>query len=194
MGLAIVRGIIEAGRPRESGSSRERKGPGSSSISSCQYRWTTRKKSAVDDEPQILRVLRHILNAHGYQVRTAQDGSAALEVFHEWPPDLVLTDLQMPEMDGLQLCKELRSISEVPIVILSVRNEEETIVATLDAGADDYVTKPFGTNELLARLRSAFRRARERNRPDRSRRISGRRLGAHCKTPWLTPPFDAKGI
>ena len=118
-----------------------------------------KKILAVDDEPQILRVLRHILNAHGYVVRTAQDGASALEVFHEWLPDLVLTDLQMPEMDGLELCKEIRSVSEVPIVILSVRDEEETIVETLDAGADDYVTKPFGTSELLARLRSAFRRA-----------------------------------
>jgi two-component system KDP operon response regulator KdpE len=118
-----------------------------------------KKILAVDDEPQILRVLRHILGAHGYVVRTAEDGISALEVFHEWPPDLVLTDLQMPDMDGLQLCKEIRSISQVPIVILSVRDEEETIVETLDAGADDYVTKPFGTSELLARLRSAFRRA-----------------------------------
>jgi|SRR5688572_836261 two-component system KDP operon response regulator KdpE len=118
-----------------------------------------KKILAVDDEPQILRVLRHILNAHGYAVRAAQDGVSALEVFHEWRPDLVLTDLQMPEMDGLELCRKLRSMSEVPIVILSVRNEESTIVETLDAGADDYVTKPFGTNELLARLRSAFRRA-----------------------------------
>ena len=118
-----------------------------------------KKILAVDDEPQILRVLRHILNAHGYAVRTAQDGVAALEVFHEWRPDLILTDLQMPEMDGLEFCKKLRSTSDVPIVILSVRNEEATIVDALDAGADDYVTKPFGTNELLARLRSASRRA-----------------------------------
>ena len=113
----------------------------------------------VDDEPQILRVLRQILNAHGYAIRTADDGASALEIFREWAPDLVLTDLQMPEMDGLRLCKELRAVSDVPIVILSVRSEEEKIVEALDAGADDYITKPFGTNELLARLRSAFRRA-----------------------------------
>ncbi|MFL6467214.1 MAG: response regulator transcription factor [Pyrinomonadaceae bacterium] len=118
-----------------------------------------KKILAVDDEPQILRVLRQILNAHGYAVRTAQDGSSALEIFEEWAPDLVLTDLQMPEMDGLRLCKEVRAVSKVPIVILSVRSDEEKIVEALDAGADDYITKPFGTNELLARLRSAFRRA-----------------------------------
>jgi two-component system KDP operon response regulator KdpE len=113
----------------------------------------------VDDEPQILRVLRHILSAHGYSVRSAQDGDDALDVFREWQPDLVLTDLQMPNMNGLELCRRLRESSDIPIVVLSVRNEESTIVVTLDAGADDYVTKPFGTNELLARIRSAIRRA-----------------------------------
>jgi len=113
----------------------------------------------VDDESQITRVLRHILTAHDYAVRTADDGVAGFELFREWRPDLVLTDLQMPEMDGLELCRRIRSGSDVPIVILSVRDEEETIVEALDAGADDYVTKPFSTNELLARLRSAFRRA-----------------------------------
>jgi len=113
----------------------------------------------VDDEPQILRVLRHILSAHGYSVRSAQDGDDALDVFREWQPDLVLTDLQMPNMNGLELCRRLRESSDIPIVVLSVRNEESTIVVTLDAGADDYVTKPFGTNELLARVRSAIRRA-----------------------------------
>jgi two-component system KDP operon response regulator KdpE len=113
----------------------------------------------VDDEPQILRVLRHILSAHGYAVRSAEDGADALDVFREWRPDLVLTDLQMPKMDGLELCRRLRKSSDIPIVVLSVRSDELMIVNTLDAGADDYVTKPFGTNELLARIRSAIRRA-----------------------------------
>jgi two-component system KDP operon response regulator KdpE len=112
----------------------------------------------VDDESQITRVLRHILTAHEYLVRTADDGVAGLELFREWQPDLILTDLQMPQMDGLELCRRIRRSSEVPIVILSVRDEEETIVEAFDAGADDYVTKPFGTGELLARLRSVFRR------------------------------------
>ena len=120
---------------------------------------TKKKILVVDDESQITLVLRHILKAHDYAVRTADDGLAGLALFRDWQPDLVLTDLQMPNLDGLQLCRELRRTSEVPIVILSVRDEEETIVEALDAGADDYVTKPFGTGELLARLRSAFRRA-----------------------------------
>jgi two-component system KDP operon response regulator KdpE len=118
-----------------------------------------RKFLIVDDEAQILRVLRQILSAQGYAIRTAEDGLEGLEVFEEWRPDLVVTDLQMPGMDGLAFCRELRKRSDVPVVVLSVRDEEKVIVEALDAGADDYVTKPFGTNELLARLRSALRRA-----------------------------------
>lgn len=117
-----------------------------------------KKILVVDDEAQIIRVLRHIINAHQYAVRTAEDGESALEVFREWQPDLVLTDLQMPNVDGLTLCRNIRSVSDVPIIILSVRDEEKSIVEALDAGADDYITKPFGANELMARLRSAFRR------------------------------------
>ena len=122
-----------------------------------------RKVLIVDDEAQIIRVLRHILNAHGYAVRAAEDGEAAIESFREWQPDLVVTDLQMPNMDGLELCERIRKDSDVPIVVLSVRDDEKTIVKALDSGADDYVTKPFGTNELLARLRATFRRV-----PDKS--------------------------
>jgi len=121
-----------------------------------------KKILVVDDEAQIIRVLRHILNAHGYAVHAAEDGEAGLEAFREWQPDLVLTDLQMPNVDGLKLTQTIRKASNIPIVILSVRNEEKTIVEALDAGADDYVTKPFGTNELLARLRSALRRVPEK--------------------------------
>lgn len=117
----------------------------------------------VDDEPQITRVMRHILTAHQYSVRTADDGAPALDLFTEWSPELVITDLQMPEMDGLELCRRLRAISDVPIIILSVRNDEKTIVEALDAGADDYVVKPFSTNELLARVRSRLRRLPERS-------------------------------
>ena len=122
---------------------------------------TRKKLLVVDDEPQITRVLRHILNAHGYAVRSAEDGEAAIEMFREWPPDLVLTDLHMPNVDGLKLCEAIRKISNVPIVVLSVKGEEQSKVAALDAGADDYVTKPFGTDELLARIRAALRRAPE---------------------------------
>jgi two-component system KDP operon response regulator KdpE len=121
-----------------------------------------RKILVVDDEAQILRVLRQVLAAHGYAVRTAEDGEFALAIVGEWQPDLVLTDLQMPGMNGLELCRRLRAVSEIPIVILSVRNEEEAIVEALDAGADDYITKPFGTNELLARIRSSLRRVPEK--------------------------------
>lgn len=112
----------------------------------------------VDDEPQIGRVLRTGLKTHGYEVRVAADGVSALETFGDWPPDLVVTDLSMPNTDGLQLCRNLRAISQLPIIVLSVRGEEGTKVEALDAGADDYVTKPFGMDELLARIRAALRR------------------------------------
>jgi two-component system KDP operon response regulator KdpE len=113
----------------------------------------------VDDEPQLTRVLRRSLTTHGYDVRVASDGLAALQTFGDWPPDLVVTDLSMPNTDGLQLCRNLRAISQLPIIVLSVRGEERTKVQALDAGADDYVTKPFGMDELLARIRAALRRA-----------------------------------
>jgi len=115
----------------------------------------------VDDEPQITRVLRTSLTGHGYDVRSAADGESALETYGDWGPDLVITDLSMPNLDGIELCRRLRKISSVPIVVLSVKGEEQTKVEALDAGADDYVTKPFGMDELLARIRAALRRAPE---------------------------------
>ena len=119
------------------------------------------KVLVVDDEPQITRVLRHSLTAHRYDVRTAADGLSALDTFRDWHPDLIITDLQMPEMDGIKFCREVRKISALPIIVLSVKGEERTKVAALDAGADDYVTKPFGIDELLARVRAALRRSPE---------------------------------
>src|SRR2546423_707564 len=113
----------------------------------------------VDDEPQITRVLRTGLATHGYDVRVAADGEAALDTFNDWHPDLVITDLAMPNMNGLELCRRLRLISQIPVIVLSVRGEEKTKVEALDAGADDYVTKPFGIEELLARVRALLRRA-----------------------------------
>lgn len=113
----------------------------------------------VDDEPQIARVLRTGLKTHGYDVRVAPDGVSAIETFNDWHPDLVVTDLAMPNLDGLELCHRLRAISQLPIIVLSVRGEEKTKVQALDAGADDYVTKPFGMDELLARVRAQLRRA-----------------------------------
>jgi two-component system KDP operon response regulator KdpE len=122
----------------------------------------TRKRILiVDDEQQITLVLRSGLTKHGYDVRVANEGEAALELFHAWTPDLVVTDLSMPNMNGLKLCQELRAESTVPIIVLSVKNDEVTKVEALDNGADDYVTKPFGMSELLARVRAALRRSPE---------------------------------
>lgn len=118
-----------------------------------------KKILVVDDEPQILRVLRRSLSLHRFDVRSATDGESALDLFRVWLPDLVITDLSMPLMDGLKLCREIRKISKVPIIILSVRGEENMKVEALDEGADDYITKPFSINELMARVRAAFRRA-----------------------------------
>ena len=119
----------------------------------------TQRILVVDDESQITRVLRRSLMAHKYDVRTAVDGENALDTLRDFHPDLVITDLQMPEMGGLELCREIRKISQIPIIVLSVKGEEKTKVAALDAGADDYVTKPFGMEELLARVRASLRRA-----------------------------------
>src|SRR5207302_10229794 len=113
----------------------------------------------VDDEPQITRVLRTVLTSQGYQVRTAAEGESALTNFTEWRPELVITDLYMPHMDGIELCRRIRAMSNVPIIVLSVKGEEKTKVEALDCGADDYITKPFGIDELLARVPAALRRS-----------------------------------
>jgi len=113
----------------------------------------------VDDEPQITRVLRTTLDAQGYDIRTANDGESALEIMKDFAPDLVITDLAMPHMNGIELCRRLREVSQVPILVLSVRGEERSKIEALDSGADDYITKPFSTGELLARVRAALRRS-----------------------------------
>jgi two-component system KDP operon response regulator KdpE len=113
----------------------------------------------VDDEPQLTRVLRTGLTARGYDVRAAADGITAVDTFNDWHPDLVITDLAMPNMDGFELCRRLRTMSQVPIIVLSAKGEEKMKVAALDMGADDYVTKPFGIDELLARVRASLRRS-----------------------------------
>jgi two-component system, OmpR family, KDP operon response regulator KdpE len=112
----------------------------------------------VDDETQITRVLRTSLSVQGYDVRAANDGEMALEIMKDWSPDLIITDLAMPNMNGVQLSRRVRASSQVPIIVLSVRNQEEQKIEALDAGADDYVTKPFSMNELLARVRANLRR------------------------------------
>jgi two-component system KDP operon response regulator KdpE len=112
----------------------------------------------IDDEAQITRVLKTTLSAQGYGIRTASDGMQALLEMKSWSPDLIITDLRMPNMDGLELCRQVRSQSRIPIIVLSVKGEETIKVEALDAGADDYITKPFSVNELLARVRAALRR------------------------------------
>ena len=112
----------------------------------------------IDDEPQITRVLRTALSTQGYALRVAGNGVQGLQTAHEWKPDLVITDLAMPEMNGVELCRELRAVSQVPIIVLSVRNQDRMKIEALDAGADDYVTKPFSIQELQARVRAQLRR------------------------------------
>lgn len=120
----------------------------------------------VDDEPQIARVLKTTLSSQGYGVRTAGDGEAALLEMRSWSPDLLITDLRMPKMDGVELCRRVRTESRIPIIVLSVKGEEAIKVEALDAGADDYITKPFSINELLARVRAALRRASTPEQPE----------------------------
>jgi two-component system, OmpR family, KDP operon response regulator KdpE len=113
----------------------------------------------VDDEPQITRVLRTALSTQGYSLRVAANGVEAMAAVHDWKPDLVITDVSMPQMNGVELCREIRAISEIPILVLSVRNHDRMKIEALDAGADDYVTKPFSIQELLARVRAQLRRS-----------------------------------
>ena len=113
----------------------------------------------VDDEPQILRALATNLRARKYEVDLAQTGEAALTTAAKKHPDVVVLDLGLPGIDGVEVIRGLRGWTNVPIIVLSVREAEQDKVAALDAGADDYVTKPFGIDELLARLRAALRRA-----------------------------------
>jgi two-component system KDP operon response regulator KdpE len=112
----------------------------------------------VDDEPQIARVLRASLQSNGHEVAVARDGVDALAQFMNAQPDLVITDLAMPGMDGIELTKEIRARSSVPIIVLSVRSQDAAKVSALDEGADDYITKPFSIQELLARVRVQSRR------------------------------------
>jgi two-component system, OmpR family, KDP operon response regulator KdpE len=116
------------------------------------------KVLAVDDEPQILRALRASLAARGHEVATAPNGETALELLSDNDVDLVVLDLGLPGIDGVEVIKRVRSWSSVPIIVLSVRDAQADKVAALDAGADDYVTKPFAMGELLARVRAVLRR------------------------------------
>ncbi|HEY1895867.1 MAG TPA: response regulator transcription factor [Terracidiphilus sp.] len=117
----------------------------------------------IDDEPQITRALRAALSAQAFDVRTANDPEEGLHVFREWAPDLVITDLMMPGLSGVDVCRAIRSKGRTPVLVLSVRDHERSKVEALDAGADDYVTKPFSIQELMARVRAHLRRAPERS-------------------------------
>jgi two-component system, OmpR family, KDP operon response regulator KdpE len=113
----------------------------------------------VDDEPQIRRVMRTTLTSHGYSVVEASSGEEALEKLRAERPDLIILDVNMPGISGLETCAEIRTSSDVPIIMLTIRNSERDKVQALDAGADDYVVKPFGVQELMARIRAALRRS-----------------------------------
>jgi two-component system KDP operon response regulator KdpE len=112
----------------------------------------------VDDEPHLVRTLAINLRARDHQVETAGDGRSALQAFHEREPDLVVLDLGLPDLDGVEVLRRIREVSSVPVIVLSARSESVDKVEALDLGADDYVTKPFGMEELLARVRVALRR------------------------------------
>jgi len=119
----------------------------------------------VDDEVQILRALRRALSARGYDVVTSQDGENAIAEAEAALPELVVLDLNLPGIDGMEVCRRLRTWTQVPILILSIREDEVGKVQALDLGADDYLTKPFGVEELLARVRALLRRSRPRESP-----------------------------
>jgi two-component system, OmpR family, KDP operon response regulator KdpE len=148
----------------------------------------------VDDDPNVVRSLRAALESHGYTVRSAPNGAIALDECTAERPDVVLLDLALPGMDGVEVCRRLRAWSRVPIVVLSARVHEAQKVQALDAGADDYVTKPFGTEELLARIRAALRRDQARLDEEPTIRSGGlvidllaRRVSVDGREVHLTP-------
>ncbi len=115
----------------------------------------------IDDEPQILRALKTILSANHYRISTAISGEEGIALAVSQPPDIIILDLSLPDIDGIQVCEQIREWSRIPIIVLSVREKEKDKVAALDAGADDYLTKPFGIEELLARIRVALRHSEQ---------------------------------
>jgi two-component system, OmpR family, KDP operon response regulator KdpE len=125
----------------------------------------------VDDEEHIRRAVGRALSARGYEVEMAEDGEGALDSIHANQPDLVVLDLNLPGIDGLSVARRIRGWSQVPILILSVREDESDKVAALELGADDYLTKPFGTDELMARVRALLRRAGTGSRSARTFRL-----------------------
>lgn len=153
---------------------------------------TPTKILVVDDEPQIRRTLRAALALWGYAITDAASGEAAVAMLAETSPDLVLLDLNMPGMGGLAACRQIRDRCDAAIIVLTVRSEEKDKVAVLDAGADDYVTKPFSTRELLARIRAALRRVPDKTPArlelaDRVIDLAARRVQVGAKQLRLTP-------
>jgi two-component system, OmpR family, KDP operon response regulator KdpE len=150
----------------------------------------------VDDEPQIRRVMTTTLTANGYRAFEARTGEEALLALRDDNPDLILLDMNMPGIGGMAACREIRAVSEVAIIVLSVRDTEKDKVAALDAGADDYITKPFSVNELLARIRANLRRFSDEASPavvldDLVIDFAGRQVTAHGERVRLTPKeFD----
>ena len=160
---------------------------------------TSARILVVDDEPQIRRVMRSALTAEGYEVHDARTGETALEELRRERYDLVLLDVNMPGMDGLETCRLIRASSEIAVIMLTVRGAEEDKIAALDAGADDYVTKPFSMPELLARIRASLRRvpltvesaACKIVTEDLEINVAGRRLEVRGQEVRLTPKeFD----
>ena len=154
---------------------------------------TSPRVLVVDDAQQVRRVLRATLSAENYTIFEAGTGEEALQLFRSAPPDIILLDVNMPGMSGLQVCREIRRTSDVPIIMLTVRDAEGDKVLALDAGADDYVVKPFGMQELLARIRAALRRtsAQEKIEPFVSKDLQidfeARRVSARGRDIHLTP-------
>ena len=120
---------------------------------------TTRRILLVDDEPSIQKMLSHALEREGFQVHTVGDGEAALEAVGTYEPHLIILDIMLPKMDGTEVCRRIRMHSEVPILMLTAKDDEIDRVVGLELGADDYVTKPFAVRELVARVRAIMRRA-----------------------------------
>ena len=123
----------------------------------------------VDDEPRYLRLLEANLRTEGYEVATAQDGIQAVDIFSSQPIDLILLDIMMPRMDGFSTCQRIREYSNVPIIMLTAKGEEQDRVRGLDLGADDYLVKPFSATELLARVRAVLRRSQNPTEPGQAR-------------------------
>jgi two-component system KDP operon response regulator KdpE len=145
----------------------------------------------IDDEPQILRALRTILAEKGFRVTTAVRGEEGLTLAAANPPDVVILDLGLPDMDGIEVCSRLREWTQCPIIVLSVRDAEHDKVAALDRGADDYLTKPFGIEELLARVRVALRHSSRTAEPQPKRIKAG---GLEIDLAWHTVTRDSQEV